>query len=226
MPGNHGRVAGARIDALAAEPGSDAPLTALRRIARRRPAPPPELCEMCATPTEPGHPHVVDLQARRLMCACRPCWLLFTDHHADLRYRAVPDRYLRFAGPVLDERAWDELQIPVGLAFFFRSSVQQRMVACYPGPAGATESGLDLPAWERIAADHPALATLRPDVEALLARRGAPGFLVPIDACYELVGRLRTRWRGFEGGPEARDAIDGFFARLHERSRPAAGAAA
>ena len=34
---------------------------------------------------------------------------------------------------------------------------------------------------------------------------------MPIDACYELVGQLRTLWRGFDGGQEARDALDAFF---------------
>jgi hypothetical protein len=197
---------------------TDSPLAALRRIAQSRPAPPVERCDMCATPLDAGHQHVVDLQTRQLMCACRPCYLLFTDDGAHLRYRAVPDRYLSFAGPVLDERAWDELQIPVGLAFLFHNSVQDRMVAFYPGPAGATESELDLPAWSRIAAGHPVLATLRPDVEALLVRRGAPAYLVPIDACYELIGRLRTRWRGFDGGQEAHAAVDAFFDRLRERA--------
>jgi len=201
------------------------PLAALRRVTRSRPAPPDgERCDMCAASINPDHPHIVDLHSRALMCACRACYLLFTDEQADLRYRAVPDRYLSFAGPGLDEQAWDELQIPVGLAFLFRNSIQDRMVAFYPGPAGATESELPLPAWNRMVARDPGLAVLRPDVEALLVRRSGAGaascHLVPIDACYELVGQLRSRWRGFDGGREAHDAIDVFFARVAARSRP------
>jgi hypothetical protein len=75
--------------------------------------------------------------------------------------------------------------------------------------------------------DNPELGTLRPDVEALLLRgedREHQGFechLVPIDTCYELVGRLRTVWRGFDGGQEARVALEEFFARVEQRSRPA-----
>ena len=68
------------------------------------------------------------------MCTCRPCYLLFTAEGAELRYRAVPDRYLSFAGAVLDARQWDELEIPVGLAFFFANSELGRTVAFYPGP--------------------------------------------------------------------------------------------
>jgi hypothetical protein len=204
---------------------SGAPLAALRRVTRSRPtSPAAERCDMCATPLGSAHAHIVDLHSRALMCSCRACYLLFTDEHADLRYRAVPDRYLSFAGPGLDERGWDELQIPVGLVFLFRNSVQDRMVAFYPGPAGATESELPLPAWNRMVARDPRLAVLRPDVEALLLRRRASGtascHLVPIDACYELVGQLRSRWRGFDGGREAHDAIEAFFAAVQARSRP------
>jgi hypothetical protein len=206
-----------------------APLAALRRVAGTRPeSGGQERCDMCATPIEPEHSHVVDLQSRALLCTCRPCRLLFTDEHAQLHYRAVPDRYLSFDAPVLDADAWDELQIPVGLAFLFRNSVQGRMVACYPGPAGATESELALPAWDRMCEREPRLTTLRPDVEALLVRRpsrpGEPGgtcHLVPIDVCYELVGRLRLLWHGFDGGRDAHDALDEFFARVDRRSRPA-----
>jgi Family of unknown function (DUF5947) len=201
------------------------PLAALRRVTRSRPAPKAgERCDMCAAGIGPDHQHVVDLRSRTLMCSCRPCYLLFTDERANLHYRSVPDRYLSFAGPVLDERSWDELQIPVGLAFLFRNSVQERMVAFYPGPAGATESELPLEAWHQIVSRNPQLAVLRADVEALLIVRTSAGgtcHLVPIDACYELVGRLRTLWRGFDGGREARDAMDEFFARVHSLSRAA-----
>jgi hypothetical protein len=204
-----------------------APLAALRRVTRSRPQQDPgERCEMCAAPIRSEHSHVVNLDSRGLMCTCRACYLLFTDETAALRYRAVPERYLSFGEFMLDTRAWDELQIPVGLAFLFQNSVQQRTIAFYPGPAGATESELPLAAWQQIVRDNPQLAVLRPDVEALLVRRSDPGggngscYLVPIDACYELVGRLRMLWRGFDGGQQAHQAMDAFFAGVHERSRP------
>jgi hypothetical protein len=184
---------------------------------------------MCAEPIDDGHSHVVDVVGRGLLCTCRPCYLLFTAEGAELRYRAVPNRYLSFPGFSLTSGQWDELEIPVGLAFFFVNSVLGKVVAFYPGPAGATESELPLGAWDRIAATNPALATLAPDVEALIVRTpdrrsGAEdAFLVPIDRCYELVGGLRRTWRGFDGGQEARALLDGFFADLAARSRPAPG---
>ncbi len=205
---------------------SGAPLAALRRVTQSRPAPiAGERCEMCAAPVAEEHSHVVSLESRALMCTCRPCYLLFVDQDAHLRYRSVPERYLSFPELALDARAWDELQIPVGLAFLFRNSVQGRTIAFYPSPAGATESELPLDAWDRIVEHSPELAVLRPDVEALLVRRSnGPGgscHLVPIDACYELVGRLRMLWRGFDGGSEAHEAMDEFFGHVESRSRPA-----
>ncbi len=205
------------------------PLASLRRITTTRPEPVVgERCEMCAQAIAEEHQHVVNLESRVLMCTCRGCYLLFTAEHAEMRYRAVPDRYLSFPAFSFGSREWDELQIPVGLAFLFQNSVQDRMVAFYPGPAGATESELPLDAWTRIVAANPQLGHLRADVEAVLLRgpdrEDHPDFsahVVPIDTCYELVGRLRTLWRGFDGGAEARAAIDEFFAIVEQRSRPA-----
>lgn len=200
------------------------PYDVLARITTNRQAPEPvgERCEMCSEPINDEHQHVVNVSARQLMCVCRACYLLFTDGHAELRYRAVPDRYLAFPDFALDRRAWDVLQIPVGVAFFFRNSALGRTVAFYPGPAGATESELDLDAWTAISAADPRVSLLADDVEALLVRISEDGqpecFLVPIDACYEFVGRLRMLWRGFDGGQDAREFIDEFFANVAARS--------
>jgi uncharacterized protein DUF5947 len=192
------------------------------------PEPPGERCEMCSELIADQHQHVVNVAARRLMCVCRACYLLFTDSQAELRYRAVPDRYLAFPGFALDRRAWEALQIPVGVAFFFTNSKLGRTVAFYPGPAGATESELDLEAWNAIGGADPRVALLTDDVEALLVRvpqsedaenADPQSYLVPIDACYEFVGHLRMLWRGFDGGQEARTFIDNFFSHIEARAR-------
>jgi hypothetical protein len=44
------------------------------------------------------------------------------------------------------------------------------------------------------------------------------GFLVPIDVCYHLVGRIRLSWKGFNGGEEVRQEMAGFFDRLAQRA--------
>ena len=202
------------------------PLAVLQRIRQNRPAPKPrpgERCEMCAVPVADRHDHVVDLDHRSLLCTCRGCYLLFTGGGAGgKRFRAVPDRYLSFPDFRLSPGQWDALQIPVSVAFFFVNSTLERVAAFYPSPAGATESLLSLDTWDEIVTANPELATLAPDVEAFLVRTERGGeaecFLVPIDACYELVGELRRLWRGFDGGTEAHEALDSFFATVRSRS--------
>jgi Family of unknown function (DUF5947) len=210
------------------ETPADAPLAVLQRLRQPRPRPPTrvgERCELCSEPIADGHGHLVDLHARNLLCACRGCYLLFTSEGAGgARYRAVPDRYLAFADFALSPAQWDGLQIPVGVAFFFVNSALARVAAFYPGPAGATESELALDKWEEVVEANPVLGTLQPDVEAVLVKADARGsgaecFIVPIDACYELVGHLRRLWRGFDGGREAHDAMDAFFERVRARAR-------
>jgi hypothetical protein len=118
------------------------------------------------------------------------------------------------AGPVLTE-----LQIPVAMAFFFYNSAAGRVVAAYPSPGGATECELDLAAWDRLAARYPLLTAMTPDVEAIFIHN-EQAFLIPIDLCYSLVGELRLRWRGFDGGEQARDALAAFLDDLRRRALP------
>ena len=76
-------------------------------------------------------------------------------------------------------------------------------------------------AWNALANAHPWLTAAEPDVEALLARRQGPEYLclvVPVDACYELVGRIRTHWSGLGGGDRVRAEIDAFFAGALRRA--------
>jgi len=198
-------------------------MTSLRRfLVDDRSAPEvAERCEMCATPVPPEHPHLVQVAERRLLCTCGPCGFLFSNPGAGGGgYSRVPDRYLVDPAFALSDDGWDALQIPVGMAFFLHNSVRGSVVACYPSPAGATESELPLDAWSNGVGASPLAAQLLPDVEALLVRREPREcLLVPIDACYRLVGLARLHWKGFDGGSEARAAIDGFFADLNERAR-------
>ncbi len=196
---------------------------ALQGLLRKPQAMPPgERCDFCALPVAPQHAHLIDLKARRIMCGCRPCALTFEpDGAARGRFKLVPERFARIDNLALDDTLWDALQIPIGLAFFFHNSVDGRFAAFYPGPAGATESQLPLDAWQTVAERHPVLSTLRADVEAILLRRRAAAtdcFIVPIDAAYELVGLIRTTWRGFDGGEDAKRRIEVFFDGIERRT--------
>jgi Family of unknown function (DUF5947) len=194
-----------------------------------------ERCEMCREVLSERHGHVVDLEKRALSCTCRSCYLLFThEGAAGGRYRAAPEHVYHDPARPLTDADWNELQIPVGMAFFFFNSALGRVVAGYPGPGGATECELDLAAWDRLAAAYPLLGTLAPDVEAILVNRASDGsvspggrppqtpkyevFLIPIDECYSLVGELRLKWQGFDGGAEAHAALAVFLAGLRRRA--------
>jgi Family of unknown function (DUF5947) len=193
------------------------------RAARGAADQPGEACEMCATPIPAEHSHVADLEQSSLLCACRACHLLFERPEAGRgRWRAVPDRYLHDPGRPMSAAEWDELEIPVGLAFFLRSSQRDELAGFYPSPAGATECRLDLASWNRIVQAHPLLGAIEPDVEAaLISRTGdtVEHFIVPVDACYELAGRMRMLWKGFDGGTEARASIDEFLGGVRSRAR-------
>lgn len=171
---------------------------------------------MCGGPIASEHGHVVDLHNRALLCTCRPCGLLFTrPESGGGRFRAVPERYLTDPAHPLSVAEWEQLGIPVRAAFFLRGA--EGTNAFYPSPAGATECELDLREWAELSESHPLLATAEQDVEAILIRAGEDAvecYLVPIDECYLLVGIVRQYWSGFDGGPEAREHIDAFFARI------------
>ncbi len=212
-------------------------MTASLRRFLTQPSPPPaeERCELCSAPLPPEHEHVVQTKERALRCACQACALLFDKPGAGGGgYRRVPNRYLRDQSFALDDAQWDELQIPVRMAFFFHNSVLDKVVACYPSPAGATESELPMGAYDTGIGASRLAQFAQPDVEALLVRRGAdspsPGsptpsecLLVPIDSCYRLVGLVRKLWKGFDGGTEAWEAIDGFFDGIRQRCKDAGG---
>jgi hypothetical protein len=176
-----------------------------------------ERCDLCGEPIPARHRHLLDLSSRELMCACQACRLLFerpAAGGAGAHYRLVPERRLELEDFVMDDAGWARLRVPVDMAFFFDSSEAGRLQAFYPGPMGATESLLELGAWDDLVRDNPVLETLEPDVEALLVNRARGArvhLVVPIDDCYRLVGIIRTRWRGLSGGEEVWKAIDGFF---------------
>jgi hypothetical protein len=194
------------------------PFASLRRFVRERES--AEHCDMCGLALPPEHQHLIEPATRRLLCACQACALLFEGRESG-RYRRVPRRARALPDFRMTDAQWDALLIPIGLAFFFHSTPADRVVAFYPGPAGATESLLDLGGWQDLVHENPILAGMQPDVEALLVNRVGQAreyYLAPIDVCYKLVGIIRGSWRGLSGGSEVWESIGQFFAELQERS--------
>src|SRR3984957_8722621 len=141
---------------------------ALRRLVPRRGQ--LERCELCNVALAAEHDHLVEPTTRRLLCSCAACALLFNgDRNA--RYRRVPRRVEHLSDFRITDAQWEDLRVPINLAFFFHSTPVDRVVALYPSPAGATESLLSLEAWRGLVEDNPILKELEPDVEALLVNR-------------------------------------------------------
>jgi hypothetical protein len=146
---------------------------------------------------------------------------------AGTKYKRVPRDIRLLADFQLTDAEWDGLLIPINLAFFFQNSIDSRVSALYPSPAGATESLLPLEAWSSIVQANPALNQLEADVEALLVNRvgqargtaAAEYYIVPIDACYKLVGLIRIHWRGLSGGTEVWQEIGNFFTDLRHKAK-------
>ena len=198
----------------------------LRRFAGKRknapqgngtkPAQEIEICELCSVRIPSLHRHLLEMATRRIVCSCDPCGLRF-ENVIDGKFKLIP----RDARPLPDfqmtDAEWEELSLPISLAFFFYDTPNEKMATYYPSPAGATESLLSLTAWESLVEANPILRELKPDVETLLVNRVKEKreyFIAPIDLCFELVGLIRIHWRGFSGGEEVWREIDRFFSRL------------
>jgi hypothetical protein len=202
-----------------------AALASLRRFGRPRAV--EERCELCDARLAAEHAHLVEVSNRRLVCACDACAILF-DRQGAAKYRRVPRRVQYLADFRLPDAAWEELHLPIDLAFFVHSTPAGRVIAFYPSPAGATESLVTLEAWQMLTVDNPVLRDFEPDVEALLVNRTKGTrdcYRVGIDECFKLVGLIRAHWRGLSGGTEVWDAIGRFFADLKDRSGPRGGLA-
>ncbi len=204
-------------------PSLESAFGVLRQFARKPRA--AERCELCSLEISAQHPHLIEPVARKLVCSCDACALLFSGR-TDSRYKRVPRQVRLLANFQMSDAQWDSLMIPINMAFFFQSSPVGRMVAMYPSPAGATESLLSLEAWNEIAHENPQLEKMEADVEALLVNRighsrgftKAEYYVLPIDQCYRLVGLIRSQWRGFSGGVEVWQQIGEFFSGLRNNA--------
>jgi len=192
----------------------------LRELAGGEPGRQPGVgrCELCGAQLAEDHRHLLHLEERRILCACEPCVAM---RSGEGPYRTTGVRLLWLENFELPEELWASLRIPIGLAFFMRSSSVGRIVGMYPSPAGATECELELSAWEDLCAANPVLETLDEDVEGLIVNRiGKPQQLViaPIDECYRLVGTIKAGWEGISGGGVVERIVPGYFADLRRRA--------
>ena len=143
-------------------------IAGLRGLARgAEPAPPPdEHCDLCGTSVPEDHRHMLDLDERKIVCTCEACWAL---RSGDAAYRPVGMRTLWLEGFDMPDELWAGFQLPIGLAFFLRSSTTDCVVAMYPSPAGATESELHFASWHH--GSQPGAGRHGAHCEALIVNR-------------------------------------------------------
>jgi hypothetical protein len=217
-------MSGERLDALIAGRRRAEMIGGLRRLGRvpggrQGNGGAVEHCDLCGAELSAEHRHLLHLSERRILCACESCVAL---RSGDAELRPTGTRVILLDDFELSDERWAALSIPIGLAFFLRSSTTSGVVAFYPSPAGATESELDLRSWEQLVADNPELGGLEADVEGLIVDRTGerPRYAIaPIDECYRLVGLIKLVWDGISGGPGVEEAIARFFDELGEHDR-------
>jgi Family of unknown function (DUF5947) len=159
--------------------------------------------------------HLVE---RRIVCSCEACWAM---RAGEGDYRPTGNRTLWLPDLSIPDELWAGFQIPIGLAFFMRSTVTECVVAMYPSPAGATESELHFESWDRMVELNPVLAELEPDVEGLIVNRlsDPPVYAIaPIDRCYALTGAIKMTWEGISGGSGVEHAVTRFFEELRAKA--------
>jgi hypothetical protein len=202
--------------------GSSDGFRTLRGFARRER--PLERCELCSQGLASTHSHLIEVARRKLLCTCEACAILFSGQ--GVKFKRVPRRVRSLPGFELSDADWNGLMVPINMAFFFESSLENRVIALYPSPAGAMESLLALESWHDIVARNPILNEMESDVEGLLINRlgysrgysAAEYYLLPIDECYKLVGLIRMHWKGLSGGTEVWQELGEFFTSLKSRS--------
>ena len=181
-----------------------------------------ERCDFCNVPLAANHRHLLRMDDRKIICTCDPCALRFQSVIGG-RYQLIPREVQMLPDFRMTDAEWEDLALPINLAFFVNGAVSRKVIAVYPSPAGPVEAFLSRDHWNQMAANNPVLDRLKPDVEALLVNRVGSAreyFIAPIDACYELVGVIRQNWRGFSGGETVWTEIKRIFVRLAGQAAP------
>lgn len=176
-----------------------------------------EECELCAQHIAAEHEHLLEPDQRRVFCTCRDCASLFVQEQQrqGARYLRVERRAARIHDLDFSESTWNDLGVPVGLAFFTTRNRTGEVVATFPGRAGIIESFVPLRVWSLLEQRFPVLKAILPEVEALLLRhtpRHRDAFQLSIDHCYELTSVMRSAETPLISPESA--PVQAFFARL------------
>ena len=136
-------------------------------------------------------------------------------------YRPTGSRLLWLEGFQLSEELWASLRIPIGLAFFMRSSSAGSGRRPLPEPGGRHRMRARALRMGGPLHGNPALESLDEDVEGLIVNRiRQPNqfAIAPIDECYRLVGAIKASWEGISGGDAVERVVPAFFEELRQRA--------
>jgi hydrogenase maturation protease len=111
------------------ESSRSGPFAALRRFARAPVA--EERCELCGAALPPVHRHLLEMASHKVTCACDPCALRF-QNVTEGRFKLIPRDTRTLVDFQLTDAMWENLALPINLAFFFYSSQQEKIIALYP----------------------------------------------------------------------------------------------
>ena len=93
--------------------GAPNSFAALQDVLRRKPVRSAgERCDYCAVPVGGVHGHVVDLESRRILCACRPCYIVFEPKGA-AQGVAIHESFGTIVGEVVEVRVDDQGEVKV-----------------------------------------------------------------------------------------------------------------
>ncbi len=155
------------------------------------------LCAMCETGLTAGHPHLVRVAQGYLMCLCQKCYGAVTRAEGRFDQQPGADRIVSIAPFEWPLKVAGDIELANGITLLVRSSLRDRLVACWSAPHEVVEVALPPGLWPRLVAANPAVSILRVDVETLLLRHvpGATGadecLLVPTRLCEDVFGSLR-----------------------------------
>src|SRR3954468_16038666 len=105
--------------------GRDSGLAALRRLAQRKDK--VERCDFCDLTLHAGHRHLLEIATRKIICACDGCALRF--ENVTGRYKLIPREARGLSHFKLTEAQWENLALPINLAFFFHSTPANKVLA-------------------------------------------------------------------------------------------------
>ena len=84
-------------------------VSGLGRLARPAPVKDTEKCELCGMPVSDEHRHLLELNERRILCACEPCLAMKSGLE---NYCPVGNRTLWLDDFVFPDELWAAFQLP------------------------------------------------------------------------------------------------------------------